>query len=136
MVALLPSPLNRSLAQRALEARDALLTEHLATLRRVRRLVLDGSLVRREDEKGGVKTANIVATLRETTVQLWRRLTPHANSLTNHLRSQGIVDRPTRDSCIDRLVQFFPALSGECSRCVVPASSDDARSTVWSNEHG
>eukprot|EP00903_Cladosiphon_okamuranus_P008689 g8325.t1 len=34
----------RSLARRALELRDDLLTEHLATLRRVRRLVLDGSL--------------------------------------------------------------------------------------------
>lgn len=39
-------PTNRSLARRALELRDDLLTEHLATLRRVQRLVLDGSLVR------------------------------------------------------------------------------------------
>lgn len=39
-------PTNRNLARRALELRDDLLTEHLATLRRVRRLVLDGSLVR------------------------------------------------------------------------------------------
>lgn len=57
--ALPPSPRNRSLAQRALEARDALLTEHLATLRRVRRLVLDGSLVSEKREG-------------------------HANSLTDH----------------------------------------------------
>lgn len=40
--------INRSLARRALDLRDDLLAEHLATLRRVRRLVLDGSLVRTE----------------------------------------------------------------------------------------
>ena len=46
---------NRSLARRALELRDDLLTEHLATLRRVRRLVLEGSLVRTE-RGGGLST--------------------------------------------------------------------------------